>query len=189
MAAQTYDIFFSGRTLDGADTSEVKRNLAKIFNMDDKQLEYLFAGSPVKVKGDVDQETAIKYRVAFRNAGALVEIQSTGSAAAADKTRPARSDSHSTASAGMTLLPPNTGSLIDCAPKIEPAALPDISQLTLANPGTLLDETPAPEAEPIDTSYLELAPANSGSLEEYQIRKEPAPLPDISQLSIMDNDN
>lgn len=76
MLAQCYDIFFSGRTVEGADPATVKRNLAKTFNMGSEQLEYLFAGNSVKVKGGVDQETAIKYRVAFRNAGALVEIQS-----------------------------------------------------------------------------------------------------------------
>lgn len=187
MAIQSYDIFFSGKILDGVDPAEVKRNLAKIFGMESEQLELLFAGNPVKVKGGVDQETAIKYRVAFRNAGALVDIQTTGSTAGAKKTAPATSSTQGAASGGMTLLPPNTGSLIDCAPKIEPAPVPDTSRLSLATPGTLLDETPPPEAEPIDTSYLELAPANSGSLEEYQIRKEPAPLPDISQLSIMDD--
>lgn len=44
-------------------------------------------------------------------------------------------------------------------------------------------------ARPIDTSNLELAPANSGSLEEYQIKKQPAKLPDISQLSILEDNN
>lgn len=186
MPAQKYDIFFSGRTLEGADPAEVKRNLAKTFNMGPEQLEYLFAGNSVKVKGGVDQETAVKYRVAFRNAGALVEIQSADPVA--EMTKPAAA-AQPGAPEQMTLLPPRTGSLIDCAPDIVPAPLPDISQLSLASPGALLDESPPAEARHIDTSNLELTPANTGTLEDCQVAKEPAILPDISQLSIVeDND-
>lgn len=188
MLAQCYDIFFSGRTVEGADPATVKRNLAKTFNMGSEQLEYLFAGNSVKVKGGVDQETAIKYRVAFRNAGALVEIQSADPVADSGNVAPPP-PSPGQNPEELTLLPPRTGSLIDCAPAIQAAPLPDISGLSLANPGALLDEAPTPVARPIDTSNLELAPANSGSLEEYQIKKQPAKLPDISQLSILEDNN
>lgn len=186
MPAQYYDIFFSGNTVEGADLAEVKQNLARIFNTGSEQLEYLFSGNSVKVKGGVDQETAIKYRVAFRDAGALVEIQSAHPAADLEKTVAPGSRVDQTQER-MTLLPPRTGSLIDYAPVIPPAPLPDISKLSLASPGTLLDETPPPQARSIDTGDLELAPANSGTLEDYQIIKEPAVLPDISQLSIAED--
>jgi len=188
MPVQCYDIFFSGKTVEGADLAAVKQNLARIFNTGSEQLEYLFSGNSVKVKAGVDQETAIKYRVAFRNAGALVEIQSADPVAEPAKTTPSSAPQNQSQEM-MTLLPPRTGSLIDCAPVIRPAPLPDISDLSLANPGTLLDETPPPQARPIDTSNLELAPANSGTLEDYQIIKEPAVLPDISQLSIAEDSN
>lgn len=186
MPTQCYDIFFSGKTVEGADPGEVRRNIAKMFNAGDEQLEYLFSGNAVKVKSAVDQETAIKYRVAFRNAGALVEIQSTDPVATPTNQAPA---STTPPPGQMTLLPANTGSLIDCAPQIQPAPLPDISELTLARPGTLLDETSPPPPSSIDTSGLELTPANTGTLEDCQIHKEPAVLPDISRLSIVEQDN
>jgi hypothetical protein len=89
----------------------------------------------------------------------------------------------------MTLLPPNTGSLIDCAPTIEPADIPNTDYLTLANSGAVLDESPTPSPVDIDISELTLAPANSGTLEEYQIKKQAAPLPDISQLRIVESND
>ncbi len=188
MSAQCYDIFFSGKTVAGADLAEVKQKLARIFNTESGQIEYLFTGNPVKVKSGVDQETAIKYRVAFRNAGALVEIQSadpvTTQARAAPPATPAGEST--IASGEMTLLPARTGSLIDCAPTIQPAPLPDTSALSLAKPGTLLDQTTPPPAVAIDTGTLSLLPANTGTLEECQIKKNPAALPDISQLKIVD---
>jgi len=188
MPAQYYDIFFSGKTVDGADLAEVKQNLDRIFNTGSEQLEHLFSGNSVKVKGSVDQETAIKYRVAFRNAGALVDIQSADPVADPAKTAPSAAPQNQRKEI-MTLLPPRAGSLIDCAPAIRPAPLPDISKLSLASPGALLDETPPPQARSIDTSNLELAPANTGTLEDCQIIKEPAVLPDISQLSIAEDSN
>jgi hypothetical protein len=53
----------------------------------------------------------------------------------------------------------------------------------------MLDETPPPPPRGIDTSGLELAPANSGTLEECQIKKEAVELPDISRLAIVENDD
>lgn len=187
MSAQLYDIYFSGKTLEGTDPTAVKQKLARIFNTEIGKIEHLFSGGSVKVKGGVDQETAIKYRVAFRNAGALVEIHSADPVAGGPhRTSSAVPETQTRGEAEMTLLPPRTGSLIDCAPVIEAAPLPDISSLSLVSAGVPLDETPRPEAPRIDTDGLELAPAHTGSLEDFQIRKQPAELPDISQLAIVD---
>lgn len=183
MPAQTYDIFFSGRILEDTSLDEVKTKVGKLFNTSGEQLDYLFSGESVKIKNSIDQDTAIKYRVAFRNAGALVEIRSTGLEV------PETSDNleqTETEEGGMVLLPANSGSLIDCAPPVEPASIPDISGLSLAGPGTTLDETTPPPAAEIDTSELQLSPANTGTLEDCQQPKTPVPLPDISRLKLVD---
>jgi hypothetical protein len=168
MAEELYDIFFAGKTLPGEDPLEARRKVGSLFKADDEALDRLFSGTAVRVKTGVDQETAIKYRVVFRNAGALVEI------------RP----SDQTAPVSLTLLPPNTGSLIDCAPSIEALPLPDISDYTLSPAGAALDESrPVPDPA-IDTSGLSLGPAGSGSLEEFHRSVEPAPIPDIDHLRL-----
>ncbi|MCW8882345.1 MAG: hypothetical protein OQK92_08495 [Sedimenticola sp.] len=191
MAVQRYDIFFSGKTIENADPETVKQKIARIFNASGDQLEHLFSGASVKIKNNIDQDTAIKYRVAFKEAGALIEIRS------ADPVDPVKSETSnkpattdpSKATAAMSLLPPNTGSLIDCAPTIQPAVIPDTDYLTLANPGTVLDESSSPAPISIDTSEFTLTPANTGSLEDCQIQKKPAPLPDISQLKIVESND
>ena len=188
MAVQRYDIFFSGKTIENADLDTVKQKIAKLFNASGDQLAYLFSGASVKIKNNIDQDTAIKYRVAFKEAGALIEIRSADpidSEKSELNSKPATTDPSGT-TATMSLLPPNTGSLIDCAPTIQPAAIPNTDYLTLANPGTVLDESSSPEPAVIDTGELTLTPANTGSLEDCQIQKKPAPLPDISQLKIVE---
>jgi hypothetical protein len=99
--------------------------------------------------------------------------------------------------------------LSDCTPTVEPVEIPDISSLDMEKPGIILDESPEPEPLTIDTSALELdkpgvtlieasppespdidtadlsmAPANQGSLEDYQTGVEPAPIPNIDHLSM-----
>ena len=78
------------------------------------------------------------------------------------------------------LLPPRTGSLIDCAQEVAPAAIPDISDISMAEAGGILDETPPPPPLEIDTSELS---ATTASLEDCQQQQEAVEIPDISELS------
>lgn len=64
MSVKLYDIFFSGQTLEQADPAAARRHIGSLFQADSKQLEHLFSGQRIKIKGAVDQQTAINYRVA-----------------------------------------------------------------------------------------------------------------------------
>lgn len=158
MTDTLFDIFFSGQILQDQDIDQVKQAVAKIFKADDAMLERLFSGTPVRVKSGVDQETAIKYRVTFRQAGAVIDIKPTEgsvepSASAANTSREPQPISDS---GNMTLLPPHTGNLLDCA--IEPDATPigDISYMSLSPEGANIDETEPPPDLNIDTGALEI---------------------------------
>ncbi|HHH38871.1 MAG TPA: hypothetical protein ENK50_04775 [Sedimenticola sp.] len=176
---ETYDIYFSGQIIAGRPEPEVRQNLGRLFRTDGAALERLFSGTPVRVKRGVDQETAIRYRVAFREAGALVEIRPSGeSGGQSPRTAP---------SPGLSLLPPRSGSLADCAPAVTPVPLPDISGLALAPPGAPLDDATPPPPADIDTTGLTLFPPASGSLEECAPTVVPLPLPDISDLKLDDS--
>jgi hypothetical protein len=188
MPAQLFDIFFSGQIMEGQDPAEVRERIRRMFNAQDDQLQRLFSGEPVRIKGGADEEEASKYRLAFRDAGALVEIKLAEAADSEEMAAPAVSEPSATgrksADSGLTLLPPNTGSLIDCAREIEPQEIPDISSLALSPEGTLIDESEeAPPAE-IDTGELTVSPAQSGTLEDCQQPVEPYPIPDISDLQM-----
>jgi hypothetical protein len=186
MPIQQFDIYFSGQILEGQDPAEVRERIRRLFNAQDDQLQRLFSGEAVRIKGGVDEEEASKYRLAFREAGALLEIRVAEAAAASSPTPAAetRAQESDKDSGNLTLLPPNTGSLIDYAPEIEPREIPDISSMTLAPEGSTIDESEEPPAADIDTGNLTASPAQSGSLEDCQQPVEPYPIPDISNLQI-----
>ena len=164
MPNPTYDIFFSGETIEGYDPDTVRKNLEELLKVGGEQLARLFAGRQVRIKSGVDQETAIKYRTTFREAGALIEIRSTQvkQAIPQDKENMGTHEKEE-----MSLLPPKTGSLIDCAPDVIPADIPDISDITLAPPGSMIDETEPPPPLNLNTDDLSLAPAGSATDRDY----------------------
>ncbi|VAX11705.1 hypothetical protein MNBD_GAMMA26-65 [hydrothermal vent metagenome] len=220
MSTDRFDIFFSGQVIEGQDEAAVQAKIGKMFKANPQQLERLFSGSPVTVKSGVDLDTAVKYRVAFRNAGALVDIKPQASETtppAPPPPEPKTEEQGEKAAISLDLLPPNTGSLVDCALEIDPASIPDISGVDLASPGVTMDESEPPplppakinvgdiplnlaspgvimdESEPpppadISTGDLILNPANTGSLEDCQEDVQTAEIPDISALKVVDSE-
>lgn len=185
MLTQVYDIYFSGQVMDGHDPAASRIQVGKLFKADAKQLEKLFSGTPIKIKSGVDEETATRYRVALRQAGALVEIRPSSLAADSKSKNSIDSNAATPASSHEpTLLPPNTGSLIDCAATVIPQTLPKIDHLALAPAGSIIDASPAPEPAEIDTAGLSVNPANSGTLEDCKKEVAPYPIPDISHLDL-----
>lgn len=160
MPNPTYDIFFSGEVIEEYDTDNVRKNLEELLKLDSEQLARLFSGRPIRIKSGVAQETAIKYRTTFREAGALIEIRAVH---VKQPTPHVEENRDMLETEGMSLLPPKTGSLIDCAPEVEPAKIPDISDITLAPPGTMIDETEPPPALNVNTDELSLAPAGAAT--------------------------
>ena len=201
MSTERYDIFFSGKIIEGQDDAEVRTKIGQMFKAGPQQLERLFSGKPIKVKSGIDLDNAVKYRVAFRDAGALVDIKPAASDAEASPQQPAPSESAEskpdtpakaapppTEAEDIILLPPNTGSLIDCAPEVIPTPIPDISGIDVANVGATIDESEPPPPANIDTEGLTLNPARTGSLEDCQEPVESLEIPDISALKIVDSE-
>lgn len=183
MTNTLFDLYFSGKTTGTDEFSQIRLKVGKIFSVDEKTLDLLFSGKPIRIKAGVDQETAIKYRVALREAGALLDIkphQTTTSA-----TNLANAD---TLTEQFTLLPPKTGDLSDCARSVTPFTLPDISDIALAPEGTNIDESKPAPPHLIDTSGLTLGAPNTGSLEDCWPDVEPKPIPDISHIKLADQE-
>lgn len=179
MAEMRYHLFFSGKIIQGEDPAQVRLKVARIFSADQTTLTRLFSGTPVRIKSDVDQETAARYRLTLREAGALIDIQPAHQVGKAAGTilNPASSEA-------LTLFPPNTGSLIDCAPRVQPATIPLDENLNLAPAGADIDQSAPTLAKRFDTGDLTLGAANSGTLEDCQPKVEPAPVADISRLRL-----
>lgn len=212
MSFETYNVYFSGKIMKGQDPEEVRKKIGAMFKLEGSKLDRLFSGQAEAIKQGLDMDHAVKYRVAFRDAGALVEIRQVESSQSEAASAPSQSR-ESAPQEALTLSPPNSFDLSDCAVPVTPQEIPDISSLALDKPGGMLDESSP--AEPLeidtdeleldqpgvvleqvttqvptefDTSELELNPANQGSLEEYQQTAEPAPLPSINHLDLAEPD-
>lgn len=172
---QTFDIYFLGEILPDADPSEVRRGVAKLFNVGEDAVERLFTGKALRVKQGIDVETAGRYREKFRNAGALLQIVPAGGP---PPTRSAQPDAPPSAPGT-----PGDASIGSQAPDTDV----NVDGITLAAPGATIDATPAAAAADIDTSGLTALPPNTGSLEDCQVEKDPYPIPDISHLKIVDS--
>jgi hypothetical protein len=250
MTPETYDVYFSGATLKETDLSEVKSKIGAIFKLEGKKLDRLFSGKPIPIKRGVDMDRAVKFRVTFRDAGALVDIVPAGQPAPDPAARPkppqrpatpvtakpqspppvehpaqpnesglSLADSPLPAAAEAQVDPittpsyelsaPKAFNLSDCAPPTESAPIPDISALHLEKAGSIIDDSPKPEALEIDTDNLELdAPGttlveqeevsaaridttqltlsapNEGTLEAFQKPVESNPLPSTDHLKM-----
>jgi len=167
MPTERFDIFFSGQIIEGQDEAKVREKIGRIFKATPKQLEQLFSGQPVKVKSGVDIDKAVKYRVTFRDAGALIDIKPVSTPNAATTTQPQAKPSQPPPSPStpakdeVELLPAKTGSLIDCAAEVVPAEIPNIDGISLGSNTGPLDETEPPPPANIDTQGLTLNPAQS----------------------------
>ncbi len=74
-AETRYNLMFTGEIAAGQDLSIVKANVAQLYKVPVEKCEHLFRGSPVKIKGDLDRETAQKYKKAFEQTGAVCRIE------------------------------------------------------------------------------------------------------------------
>ena len=72
---QQFEIAFSGQIAPGAELSQVKAAIARLFKADDALLARLFSGQRVIIKQSVDSAAAKKYQTAFQHAGAVLEVR------------------------------------------------------------------------------------------------------------------
>lgn len=165
---QGFDIYFLGEMLPDTDPARVRDGVARLFKMAPEAADRLFTGKVLRVKQGVDPDTASRYRAAFRDAGALVQIVPEGAPPPT-----AQSTSNAPPSAAA---PPGAASSGD----------DDTGGLTLAEPGAIIDTTPPPPATDIHIGDLEALPPNTGSLQDCHVDKPAQPIPDISHLKIID---
>jgi len=196
MADSLFDLYFSGKISKGEELEQVRLKVSRIFSADNETLDRLFSGKPVRIKSGVDQDTAIRYRVALRDemsgwgeglaqhlTGALLDIrpQRTTSETALSPTETERKTT-------LSVLPPNTGDLTDCAVPVDPFPLPDISNIILAPAGVDIDESDLVPPQNFNTDGLTLAAPNTGSLEDCRPPVEAKPIPDINHIELIQDE-
>jgi hypothetical protein len=162
----SFDIYFLGEMLPDADPHAVRRGVAKLFKVQEDSVDRLFSGKALRVKQAVDADVASRYRTAFRDVGALIQIVTSGSPPpSARPAAPAITNEPRSATNN-----PSAGEVIGLAP-----------------PGATLDLSEPPPPADIDTSSLEALPANTGSLADCHVEKPHRPIPDISHLDLQED--
>jgi hypothetical protein len=167
MSLDTYNVYFSGALLKDADPEVTKRKIGAMFKLEGDKLERLFSGKPIPIKRGVDMDRAVKFRVAFRDAGALVDIVPEGQPAPDPASRPQPAQrpaapSRPTADRAQTQ--------------------PEASGLSLAEGP--LPAPPDPQAEPVQVPDYGLSSARDFNLSDCTPPVEAAPIPDISAMDL-----
>lgn len=74
MSEEKYDLVFKGQLVKSVELNNAKQNLSALFKIGPEKTEALFSGKPVVLKRNLDADSANKYRVAIKKAGALVDL-------------------------------------------------------------------------------------------------------------------
>jgi hypothetical protein len=178
MSPETYDVYFSGAILKTAELAEAKRKIGAMFKLEGEKLDRLFSGKPVPIKRGVDMDQAVRFRVAFRDAGALVDIVPAGQPAPNPAARPAPPQRPAAAATTATARPaPPSPTPADGAPSTPPES------------GLSLAEGPLPEAAdttapPVAVPDYGLSAPKDFNLSDCAPPVQAASLPDISAMDL-----
>lgn len=72
---QLMKVIFKGEVLIGQDIHLVKKKLAEKFKLNSETVDRLFSGKTITIKKEIEREEALKYREAFKQAGAKCYIE------------------------------------------------------------------------------------------------------------------
>ncbi len=191
-----FDVIFKGALVDGADPGVVRENVATLFKADAGKLEKLFSGRRFVIKSNVDEQTAQKYVLAMRKAGAVCQVHAreTGENASVagegkftiappgvvmDETAPPAAPSIDTAA--LSMLDPGVD-MEDDLEKRGGGAAPEPIDADIAPPGVILAEPRPVEAREIHIKGLSMAERGEDLMEA--VRVEPVAIPDTSRYTL-----
>lgn len=204
-----FNVVFAGESTPGADAAAVRANIARLFKASDAMVEKLFSGQRIVVKKAVDQATAMKYRAVMKQAGAVAIIEPCDeqgqpklSTAERVKALAAEQAKQPAKPLGPVIPPPADvrrvetwklfppGSLLSEIKPVAAPMLPDIRNITLANPGSDLLKAeeratlaPPPAVVP-DVSAIKLAPRGSDLIKAEEKAAAVPVAVDVSGMSM-----
>jgi hypothetical protein len=165
MSGEIYDVYFSGAIIKSNDPTEVKRKIGAVFKLQGEKLDRLFSGKAIPIKKGIDMERAIKFRITFRDAGALVDIVPAGEPP--PRSKPVQQSSQGE-QAGHA--PANTRQVSD--------------EMTFADGPMEPAEDPNAHNAPVAVPHYELSSVEGFDLSDCAPSVEPAKIPDISSMDM-----
>ncbi|TWI53052.1 hypothetical protein IQ22_02891 [Pseudomonas duriflava] len=179
-----YEIAFSAELIEGAEERQVRANLTRLFQADERRIAQLFSGRRVIIKNRLDAAAAEKYRAALAQAGARVEVVPMPDVEEIELASPPVEPSKTPAPVSEAA---PTATRVSVAPRDEVMAAfanVDAPDFGLAPVGADLQDPAAEVAPPaLDLSRYTLAPAGSDIGEATP--EAPAPVPDTSHLKLL----
>ncbi len=182
-----YNIYFAGQLLEGQDLAGVRARIGKLFKADEATLDKLFDGKAQLVKRDCDKATALKYKQAMEQAGAVPVIKAAAASPAPTATTPPAAKAMTAAEriAALAAAPDLATARETLAPKplAKEAIGAEESGMRLAPEGTsvlLPEERKAPAPSTVQAPDLDVM-ASGQRLSE--LAAAPPPPPDTSHLS------
>jgi len=150
--SERYRLVFRGEVLDGQHKAVVKQRLGAALKVEGERLDAMFTGKAVTIRKDADTDTAARFQIAFKRAGARLRVLPLELEHGVE---PARAPVEPVTDGVFRLAPP--GALM--AEPVPAARRPmvDLTHLTLAAPGTVLGVPRVVEALNPDVSHFTIA--------------------------------
>ncbi|MEM1111152.1 MAG: hypothetical protein AAGI11_04530 [Pseudomonadota bacterium] len=154
--SERYNVYFQGEVAPGQSMPAVRSKLASIFNADKETLDKLFSGRPQLIKKACDKETALKFKRALEDAGAVPVVrrleteENEGLSLAplgADLLQGAERKQESVVTVDTAALDLVANDTVVSTPAHEGVSAPDVSHLSLAEPG-IIPNLPGPDPIP-----------------------------------------
>ena len=181
MAGSTFDVSFSGQLVSGAELAQVKDNVAKLFKTEVQGIEVMFSGKRVVIKRNLDQQTAMKYQAAMKNAGAMCELTENkpvvSSEYSEDNPPPIpQPDPETVAISSATQEPTSNAKPVEST-----VSVGDMGSVTIAPAGETIMEHEQVAEPQIDISAISIDDSRQNLVEHTPV---PEPDIDISSMSI-----
>jgi hypothetical protein len=194
MPEALFDVIFTGKLIGDTHVADAKRGIQALFKLDDRHAEKLMSGRRVVVKRAVALGTARRFQAAFREVGAIAElepVEDTETIIAA----PPPPDPDGDLRALSRATPPPSSEQHGAPQRQQGGSARPVdgpasqyrspSGLTLAEAGAPLEEIDdLPPPRHPDTSHLSLVDAPDWTLEDCAPPVEPAVIPETDALSL-----
>ncbi len=190
-----FQLVFKGECTPGTDLQTARNNARALFKASVEQVDRMFSGHPVVIRNKLEQEQAEKYRAVLARHGMVAYVQPMPGAA---KTPAPPQETAAAKPAPKAPEQPAAESSPSAVPDTEPGdRLPVAGERVddiLAGSGLSLDPVGVTLVEPEEVEapmfqHLEewtLAPPGSDLGVEREL--PPPPVPDVSHLSLVDED-
>lgn len=169
--SERYRLVFRGEVLEGQHKAVVKQRLGVALKVDGARLEAMFTGKAVTIRKDADTDTAARFQIAFKRAGARLRVLPV-----ALEEAPAVEPKSSPPSEGGYRLAPAGALMAEQRPAAPPTVVAT-DHLSLAAPGTALSAPRSYTATVPDVSHLTVAALGADLRSPAQTRlAETAPI-------------